>query len=197
MRTYMIIPTYWCDDKCSWKEGDEVYDHPTPLKEEGTLLRLLKSVNILKDKDFTIVILGAVTNPDLESEMELKLAEIIKQADIPVDTIVFTNRYLIKLQKELKTKCKHTEILSFGGYSNIRNLCLFIPYILDAEVALLIDDDEIFEDADFISKAREFIGRKFYGNTVDGVAGYYLNEENEIYDKVNIEPWMTYWDRFG
>jgi CRP-like cAMP-binding protein len=88
-------------------------------------------------------------------------------------------------------------MLALRGYSNIRNLCLFIPYILDADIAILIDDDEVFEDADFIDKAKEFVGRKFYGNTVDGVAGYYLNEDNEYYDKVDIVPWMTYWDRFG
>ena len=83
------------------------------------------------------------------------------------------------------------------GYSNIRNLCIFVPYILDAEVAILIDDDEVFEDPAYVTKAKEFIGKRFYGNTIDGVAGYYLNEDNEYYDKVNIVPWMTYWDRFG
>ena len=197
MRTYMIIPSYWCDEKCKWQVGDEVYDHPTPLNECGTLKRTLESLNNLKDKDFTVVILGAVTNDKDEPQMHTKLTQIIKSVKLPVDTILVTSRHLNRIKEALQTKCEIPDILHFGGYSNIRNLCLLVPYILDAEVALLIDDDEVFEDPYYVRKAREFIGRKFYGNTVDGVAGYYLNEDNEYYDKVNIEPWMTYWDRFG
>ena len=89
------------------------------------------------------------------------------------------------------------DVLSLRGYPNIRNMCLFVPYLLGSEVAVLIDDDEVFEDPKFMSKATEFINRRYFGRTIDGVAGYYLNEDGNYYDKVVREPWMTYWDRFG
>lgn len=45
--------------------------------------------------------------------------------------------------------------------------------------------------------ASQYIGGRLYGKTIDGVAGYYLNKYGNYYDDVDIEPWMTYWDRFG
>jgi hypothetical protein len=36
----MVIPSYWArESEIGWKEGDTIYDHPTPLDNEGTLLR--------------------------------------------------------------------------------------------------------------------------------------------------------------
>jgi len=197
MRTYMVIPTYWGGPDETWQVGDAVYDHATPINQEGTLMRTLESIGTLSDKNFTLIILAAATNLKYVAMMEEKLIKMLTNADLPVDTILFTESSLRELRKKLYNDFEMEDILSLRGYSNIRNLCLFLPYILDAEVALLIDDDEVFEDAEFVTKAKEFIGKRFYGNTVDGVAGYYLNEDNEYYDKVNIVPWMTYWDRFG
>lgn len=32
MRKTMVIPTYWCRRTGeAWREGDAVYDHPTPV----------------------------------------------------------------------------------------------------------------------------------------------------------------------
>jgi len=197
MRTYMVIPTYWSGPKGEWQDGDAVYDHATPLSEDGTLLRTLKSIHILDDKHFTLIILAAATNPKFVKPMREKLTKMLQDVDLPVDTILFTDTQLSKIKKLLYKDLDTPDILDLNGYSNIRNLCIFLPYILNTEVAILIDDDEVFEDPKFITKAKEFIGKRFYGNTVDGVAGYYLNEDNEYYDKVNIVPWMTYWDRFG
>ncbi len=197
MRTYMVIPTYWTGPKGEWEEGDAVFDHATLLNEEGTLARILESLHVIEDKHFTLIIIGVTTNNKYENQMIKRLRSIIKKSNVDVDTILFTRKNLIQLKKTLYKNIEMDDILDLNNYANIRNMCLFLPYVLDAEVAILIDDDEIFEDPQFVSKTKEFIGRRFYGNTIDGVAGYYLNEDNEYYDKVNIEPWMTYWDRFG
>ncbi len=197
MRTYMVIPTYWTGPKGAWDEGDKVFDHPTPIDEYGTLGRTLKSLKILENKDFTLIILGVVTNPRYEDDMRRRLTEIISSIKIPVDTILITEKEVTAIREIMCKGFDDAGILSLKNYSSIRNMCLFFPYLLGADIAVLIDDDEIFEDPRFMNKATEFIGRRFYGNTIDGVAGYYLNEDNEYYDKVNIAPWMTYWDRFG
>ncbi|MCF7859485.1 MAG: cyclic nucleotide-binding domain-containing protein [Candidatus Cloacimonetes bacterium] len=197
MRTYMVIPSYWTGKKDDWQEGDKVFDHPTPLDEEGTLLRTLDSLNNLEDKDFTLIIIGITTNDRYIKPMEKKLRDLLSKAKIPVDTILFTETTLKKLKEKLYYEYKGEDILDLDNYAQIRNMCILLPYIMDAEIALLIDDDEIIEDPKYVTKAKEFIGKRFYGNTIDGVAGYYLNEDNEYYDKVNIVPWMTYWDRFG
>ncbi|NLB29518.1 MAG: cyclic nucleotide-binding domain-containing protein, partial [Clostridiales bacterium] len=69
--------------------------------------------------------------------------------------------------------------------------------ILAADVAVLIDDDEVFEIEDFVERGTEFIGKRIYGAVVHGMAGYYLNKNDQYYDDVKSESWMTYWDRFG
>jgi len=40
MKVTMVIPSYWARESgVGWKEGDAIYDHPSPLDSEGTLLR--------------------------------------------------------------------------------------------------------------------------------------------------------------
>ena len=55
VKVTLAIPSYWGREKgVGWREGDAIYDHPTPSDEEGTLLRAIQSVAILKDKDLQI-----------------------------------------------------------------------------------------------------------------------------------------------
>ena len=52
MKVTMVIPSYWGRKKEEGrKQSDSIYDHPTPLDEEGTLGRLLDSISLLKDAE--------------------------------------------------------------------------------------------------------------------------------------------------
>ena len=198
MKTVMVIPTYWGrDSKTGWQLGDEIYDHPVSIDEEGTLGRLIDSMKVLKDRDFELVILVAVTTPALRKEALKKVNSILKSKNLPVKTYVIGDRHLNKITTIYQKYNLSSDLLSLQGYSNIRNMCLYCAYLLKAKIVILIDDDEVFEDPEFMKKAREFIGGRLYGQTVDGIAGYYLNKNNNYYDDVEIEPWMTFWDRFG
>jgi CRP-like cAMP-binding protein len=200
MKTVMVIPTYWGrESDVEWQEGDAVYDHATPLDTEGMLARALKSLGVLKDRDFQLVVLACATAEDIEAEVEVKVRHIVGQTHPGVETFVFSHSHLRTVRGMLEEagQEEYATLLSLRGYSNIRNVCLFVPLVMGAEVVVLIDDDEVFEDPDFMHKAREFIGGRFLGTTIDGIAGYYLNEDGEYYDQVEKEPWMTYWDRFG
>jgi len=51
MKTVMVIPSYWSREKSvGWKKQDAIYDHPTPIDQEGTLARTLESLKIIKNK---------------------------------------------------------------------------------------------------------------------------------------------------
>ncbi|NIM92923.1 MAG: cyclic nucleotide-binding domain-containing protein [Anaerolineales bacterium] len=201
MQTVMVIPTYWSrDSSIGWQPGDAIYDHPTPIDQNGTLARALESINLLTDTDFTLVLLASSTTPDIEGEVEERVKSIAREASPPVDTYVISHSHLRSFHQELKAIGREdlVNVLSLTGYSNVRNMCIFIPYVLGAEIAILIDDDEYFDDSHFVTKAREFIGGRFMGQTIDGVAGYYVNASGTYYDDVPEEiHWMTYWDRFG
>ncbi len=71
MKTTMVIPSYWAREAAlGTKQTDAVYDHPTPLDEEGTLARALGSLGILADKDFELVVIAAANAEDVEERME-------------------------------------------------------------------------------------------------------------------------------
>lgn len=200
MKTTMVIPTYWSRErKVGYKEGDAIYDHPTPLDEEGTLRRAIESARILRRKDFDLVIIGVSTSPDIEQQVEQKIKEIVEGTKTQIKTFAFSYSQLKKITNFLNSQGEKNfvDLLQLKGYSNVRNLCLLIPHLLSSEVVILIDDDEIFEDPDFIKKAREFLKEEFNGQKIYAKAGYYLTPEGGYLIKKEILPWMTFWNKIG
>ncbi|MDO4545644.1 MAG: hypothetical protein Q4C25_05755, partial [Bacillota bacterium] len=201
MRKTIIIPTYWARKTGeSWQEGDAIYDHPTPVDKEGTLGRTLESMKCLEVKDFKLVILICPTAPEVEDDAYRQVVNIVRKVGLTAETYLMTAGDLRDMQQLLQKERldgKCAELLSMSGYANVRNMCLLAAAILTADAAILIDDDEVFELPDYVSRAVEFLGDRVYGDTVHGVAGYYLNQKGHYYDDVQTEPWMTYWDRFG
>ena len=197
MKTTMIIPSYWGRKKVEgWKEIDAVYDHPTPLDEEGTLARILSSLSILRQQDFNLVVIGVATAPDIQEEVEAKISSIIKEVRSNVPIFFFSHSHLAKVHQYLKKKNQKRFIpmLKLRGYSNVRNLCLFLAHLFGSEAAVLIDDDEIFEDPLFMDKALQHVGRFWQKERVLAVAGYYINPDDNFLLKKKISPWMTYWN---
>lgn len=194
----MVIPSYWRRKK---EEGprktDAVYDHPAPLDEEGTLGRVLDSLSILGNKNFSLVVVGVGVAPDIQREVESKVSSIIKEANLEVESFFFSYTHLDHIHRYLKEQGKEDFIpsLQLKGYPSIRNLCIFLPHLLGSEAAVLIDDDEIFEDDQFMDKALEFIGQQHDGKRVVAVAGYYLNPDNDYFLHKEVLPWMTYWNK--
>ena len=201
MRKVVLIPTYWSRGKeDAWHEGDAVYDHPTPIDEEGTLQRTLESMTKLKYKDFKLVLLICPTAPEVAEQAEKNVRRIVKRVDLKAETYIFTVSDLERVAEiiyETDTNRRTSSLLNMAGYANVRNMCLLCADILAADAAILIDDDEVFEKADFIERSVEFLGKRIYGDVVYGMAGYYVNKADQYYDDVKYESWMTYWDRFG
>jgi hypothetical protein len=201
MRTSIVIPTYWqrnIGEK--WQEGDAVYDHPTFLNGDETLSRTLESMKDLNNKDFNLILIVCPTADEIAEEAEKRVRKILDEAELEMDQYVFTVDTLERIKESLVKNTRLIEeldLLNIKGYSNVRNLCLYSAFLVGADVAILIDDDEIFENNMFVDMAKEHIGKRIYGDIVYGVAGYYLNKKDEYYDDVNMVPWMTYWDRFG
>jgi hypothetical protein len=199
MDVTMVIPTYWArESTIGWQEGDAVYDHPTPLDHEGTLLRALQSMEVLADKDFRLVILAIATAEAIEGEVEAKVARIIQSAGAAgIETFLFGPSQLKQIHELLRSQGEgqYCELLQLRGYSPVRNLCLFVAHCLGSEAAVLIDDDEVFEDSRFIAKATEFIGQAIGGQAVAAVAGYYLQPDGEYRLNKPFLPWMEYWDQ--
>lgn len=197
MELSMVIPSYWGRESgIGYREGDAVYDHPTPIDEEGKLRRALQSTKILDEKDFQLIVIAVATSEDLKDRVEKKVADIVSSVNVDVETILFGYSHLRSVLDLLASEGKgeYGNLIQLRGYSNIRNICLLIPHVLGADVAVLIDDDEVFEDSRFISKVKEVIGRKYDGKTVHAVAGYYLQPSGDYHVKISFRPWMRYWN---
>ena len=149
MRKTMIIPTYWCRKTGDpWQEGDAVYDHPTPVDQEGTLERTLVSMKQFHEKDFKLVILICPTTPEVEAAAYEQVLRIVVRAQLNAETYLFTAgdlREITEILRKAGLNDRGTQLLSMFGYSNVRNICLLATSILTADAALLIDDDEVFE----------------------------------------------------
>jgi hypothetical protein len=198
VKTTMVIPSYWRREHAlGTRETDAVYDHPTPLDEKGTLKRTLESLSILEDKDFNLVVIAVANAEDIEERVEDKVSNIISSVPSDIPAYLFSHTQLRHVHNALKQadgEC-FCELLNLRGYSNIRNLCLFLPHVLSSDIAVLIDDDEIFEDPFFISRAREFIGRTLDDAFIGAVAGYYLQPDGDWLVKREKSEWMKYWDK--
>lgn len=195
----MVIPSYWSKPSShGWSLSDEIYDHPTPLDKDGTLLRTLLSMQIFKVKDFKLVVIIAPTSDGFEEEVTEKVKKIVRLASMELDITIFGPIQLEKIHEILSSSGNDDfiHLLSLKGYSNIRNLCLFLPHLLDSELAVLIDDDEIFEDADFTLKMLDFIGTEHAGKLVNAIAGYYLQPNGDYHIRKRIKPWMKHWGQY-
>ncbi|MDP2218155.1 MAG: hypothetical protein Q8J68_12815 [Methanolobus sp.] len=200
MELTMVIPSYWSRDSATgWKEGDAVYDHPIPIDHEGTLGRAIRSMKMLGDKDFKLVVLAVATSPDIESEVEDIVTAIVEQTapDAGIKAVVFGPSHLKNIHEVLEKEgnAAYRDLLRLTGYSNVRNMCLFVPHIMEADAAVLIDDDEVFEDPDFIGKVREHIGQDVNGRRIYGLAGYYLQPDGNFYVPAPEDGWAYYWGK--
>ncbi|UCE97606.1 MAG: hypothetical protein JSV74_06600 [Dehalococcoidia bacterium] len=199
MKTSMVIPTYWSKPTAAKSTVDEkIYDHPTYFDKPGTLARTLESIKILKNRDFQLVIIIASASDGIEQEAQKKVEDIVRSVPTGIKTTIFGPTQLRRVHEILTAQSRQddNDLLNLKGYSNIRNLCLFLPHILGSDIAILIDDDEVFEDATFTIKMLDFIGTEYNGKRVNAIAGYYLQKDGNYHIRKVIDPWMKQWGQY-
>jgi hypothetical protein len=203
MRAVVVIPTYWSRPSTEgWREGDAVFDHPTPLDQQGTLARCIESMSVLARKDFPLLVLVIPTTPDIAPAAEQKVDRLVKSAvqkggvrTVVVGPSILSRVYQLLLEQPGITE-EHLKPIRLPGYSNVRNLCVLGALLLGADVAVLIDDDEVFEDHAFMDRALEFVGTKYQGSEVLAVAGYYLQPDGDYLIKKKQNAWMKAWGQY-
>lgn len=163
MKSTIIIPTYWTAP--SGKPTDRllnIYDHPTPITEEGTLLRTLDSLVELEG-DFNVCIIGTMTEENFRPQFEEKMTSMLKHYENKLEIYFFSHSQLDEFHNRLqKSNLEFQQkYVNLDGYSNIRNLCIILPHILGSDVAILVDDDEVITDKDFAKKALDYMDEDF------------------------------------
>lgn len=188
-KSIFVVPTYWCREEP--RKDDLIYDHPTPLNEEGTLERLIDSLNILEIDDIQLIIISVPNFKDEKNLVKKKVDGIISKFSNLYTIYHFSFYSLLKFYHIFsKNNRSHYQLyLSLNGYSNVRNCCIFLPNILNKDIAILIDDDEIFEDPKFLEKAKKFVSPQ-----IPGKAGYYIQSHGNYKFKVDTPWYRRFWD---
>ena len=93
----MVIPSYWGRAGKELISSEKiVFAHPTPLNENGTLARLLDSLDVLEGMEGKIVVIAVANNPEIAAEVGGKVESPLDIAQALIETDE-TGRSYIKL----------------------------------------------------------------------------------------------------
>lgn len=195
----IVIPTYWGPPEDVDLQAGKVFDHPTPLDQEGTLGRVLESMHILNRNDFSVVLIIAATLDSIENEVLDRVKEICEPFKEKIDISLIHQGNLSKIKQKLLNEYVPDDscaLINLDNYSSVRNMCSLAGILNGSELVIFIDDDEVFTDSKFIDKAVKFVGTEFKGEKILAVAGYYINGDGKYkLDEASVPLWKKkYWN---
>lgn len=184
----LIIPTYLKlnnPEEISTSEGLSL------------LKRAIESLNILEDEELKIITVFCVDTEKWIDEFDARIRKVVMDFQSKFPIFIFTERNMLNLKKYLREKgySEMAESLGVCGYSNIRNCGLIISNILDADVAIFIDNDEVIEDKDFLKTACEYLDTDYKGIKVSGKSGFYLSQGGEVIENPPFYWWQVFWNK--
>ncbi len=194
MRAMIVIPTYWTGLKHEKGSSRSIYDHPTPMNGKSTLGRLLRSFRLLNGiETVDILVLGTSTHASIQKAVKERLQNILKRNRVNTTVFLFSDSDILRLHKQLERQhVPHVkDLLSLNGYSNIRNMSLFIPFVLGYDTIISIDDDELIteENSNYLQVVFNAIKKGY-----EGLAGFYTSNNNPAV-VVKKHPWSEVLDK--
>ena len=199
MSTLIVIPSYWTkvppmeSQSVNQRSFDQQFGHTG-----SRLEKVLTSLNILKEKDFHVLVVTGTDSPENQEQTNQMVAGIIKKVaeKTGIKILLFPNTLVARVQEIFRDFCDQDalDFLCVDGYANIRNTGLIVAQILGAEEVVFVDDDEYVDDPLFLHKAREYLGKTVEGKSVAGVGGYYVDPQKAYRRSIKPEPWKAFWD---
>ncbi len=191
----VILPTFWTRRRTRGSERSQaVYDHPTPVDQDGTLPELLKSLDEVRGLG-RVLVLVATTEPSIEHEAEDRVKGIL--ADFPnIDALVVGGAEMGSLHRRME-QLEFADLISgvsLTGYGAVRNVGLIAAAVLGSETVVFVDDDQIVTDPAFLEVALEGIGeRTASGKVIMAKSGFYTDDAGNYHAK-DTAPWSdTFW----
>lgn len=181
MQALIETPTYW-------RKGKKVpvFDHPIPLNTNGWLNRYLKNITNHPEFDLikNLVLFPAPSTIEVEKKVKRLSKGFGKVEVFSLETLKMIRNVLKKhnFSKEfLKT-------IHSNSYSCVRNMGLVKGALEKADLLILLDDDEILLDKEFITKALEI-------NSFDGKTGYYTSKGKHYLHALKPPNWALKWQK--
>lgn len=195
----IVIPTYWCPPTGKDIFEEKIFDHPIPIDKEDTLNRTLDSLSILKDKNFILTIIVSSTTHKIEDKAIDRVYDITARYKKKYNIKILHYHNLTNLKQKLENENISKEALSLlnlNNYASIRNMCSLACILNDTKINVFIDDDEIFTDENFLTKASKFIGKSINDQKIKAVAGYYIQKDGGYkFDENKVPRWKRkFWN---
>ena len=196
MNPAVIIPTFHtAPTKRGASKPSNLYDHPTPLNEQGTLGRCLNSLQQVRGLGQVIILVAA--EGGVEDEAAKKVQNIANQFP-QMHTLVIGRAEAEIVQQRLDQLGfgGQQEAIGLTGYSAIRNLGLVVAQVLGFDSVVFIDDDETIEDEAFLEKAMYGLGKLTKkGIPILAKSGFYFNDEGTYYSKSQNRWYNHFWQQ--
>ena len=196
MNPAVIIPTFHtAPTKRGASKPSNLYDHPTPLNEQGTLGRCLNSLQQVRGLGQVIILVAA--EGGVEDEAAKKVQNIANQFP-QMHTLVVGRAEAEIVQQRLDQLGfgGQQEAIGLTGYSAIRNLGLVVAQVLGFDSVVFIDDDETIEDEAFLEKAMYGLGKLAKkGIPILAKSGFYFNDEGTYYSKSQNRWYNHFWQQ--
>ncbi len=194
----MVVPSYWGRGGGAYRNAEQVvFDHPTPLDSEGTLGRLLGSLDVLDEVAGRIVVVAVPNERGIAAEVEDKGEENIAPYRERYDICSLGVEALEEIRGRLARRGvseEALEMVNMDNYAGVRNVCALAGMLEGSACTIFIDDDEVFTDRDFLKKIEENIGRECGEGTIEALAGYYLQPDTYRLDEGKVPEWRrAYW----
>ena len=195
MKEAVVIPTYLPikrDTDVSKLEGIQL------------LQRAIKSLDILEDRDFVLILPFCLDIKEgyfwtVLSRTDEKLRQVMKDSIEGIPTVIFTRMNLVDLgqyieEDRFKNLFPHLDLCD---YPKIRNSGLIVAQLLGVDTLLFMDNDEVIRDPKFLSISEEFLDRNHDGIRVSGKAGFYIEPDGSILLKEENPWWRVSWNKIS
>ena len=193
MNPAVIIPTFHtAPTKRGASKPSNLYDHPTPLNEQGTLGRCLNSLQQVRGLGQVIILVAA--EGGVEDEAAKKVQNIANQFP-QMHTLVIGRAEAEIVQQRLDQLGfgGQQEAIGLTGYSAIG---LVVAQVLGFDSVVFIDDDETIEDEAFLEKAMYGLGKLTKkGIPILAKSGFYFNDEGTYYSKSQNRWYNHFWQQ--
>ena len=192
----IVIPTYWCGRRTAHSvDRGVLYDHMTPIDQEGELPRCLDSLRQVVG--IGRIFLLVVSEPGVENQASEKVHDIARRFP-GLDIVVIGDaelRYIHRQMAQFGFE-DFTSAACLTGYGAVRNLGVLVSSIFGYDTVVFIDDDEIVLGPDFLERAVYGIAMKTpSGKLITGKTGYFFNDEGKYTAPVDT-PWYDhFWNR--
>jgi len=85
--------------------------------------------------------------------------------------------------------------LHLDNYAAVRNMCALAGILNASRYTIFIDDDEVFEDPQFLEKIEADMEIAVQGRRIQALAGYYLQPDTYRLDESKVPDWRRpYWN---